>query len=108
MPERLVLHALPELAQGIEAACRRIARNKRRIDGANRSTDDPVGLEAGFVQRLIDACLKGAECPSPLEDENHLLQIRGKSVGLGLCQFLHWLPRRNRLDDALLLCCPAT
>src|SRR5581483_26859 len=56
---------LPELPQPVGASLGRIASDDRSVDGADRDADDPVGMEAGFGQRLIDARLIGAERPPP-------------------------------------------
>ena len=43
-----------------------------RIDGADRGADQPVRLDAGIVQRLIDAALIGAERAAALQHEHDL------------------------------------
>jgi hypothetical protein len=44
---------------------RHIAGNETCIDGADRRADDPVRLDSGFVQRLIDTGLKEPSAPPP-------------------------------------------
>ena len=56
-PDRTLLHPFPELLQAGQTVFRRIARDQAGIDGADRGADDPVRLDAGFVQRLVDAGL---------------------------------------------------
>src|SRR5437764_805990 len=68
----LVLHAVPELAEPLEPALRLIADDEACIDGADRGADDPVGLDARLVQRLIDAALVGAERTAALQHQHHL------------------------------------
>ncbi len=51
---------------------RRVAGDERTVDGADRGADHPVGLDARFVQRLVDADLVGAECATTLHDQNDL------------------------------------
>jgi hypothetical protein len=52
---------LPKLAQRINATLRRIAGYNRRIDGANRDSGNPIGMQIRLGQRLINARLIGAE-----------------------------------------------
>src|SRR5581483_1795382 len=59
-----------------EAAGGLIAGNQRRVDGADRGADYPVGLDAGLMQRLVDARLVGAKRTATLEHEHNLLAIR--------------------------------
>ena len=68
-PHRTIGDHLPELAQPLEAALRRVAGDQRRIDAADRDAVHPVGLEPRLVQRLIDARLIGAERAAALEDQ---------------------------------------
>ena len=49
-----------------------VAGDDARIDGADRRADQPVGLDAGIVQRLIDAALIGAERAAALQHEHDL------------------------------------
>ena len=49
-----------------------VAGDQARIDGADRRADDPIRLDAGLVQGLIDAGLIGAERTAALEDEDDL------------------------------------
>ena len=48
----MLLDARPEVPQALEPALGRVAADQRRIDRADRGTDDPVGLDAGLVQRV--------------------------------------------------------
>src|SRR5262249_26828965 len=58
-----------------ESVFRLVPGDETRVDGADRSADDPVGLDACLMQRLIDAALISAERPSALQDENNLTII---------------------------------
>src|SRR3954468_11614144 len=60
-PDRMLLHPLPELAQTRQSILRRVAGDETRVDGADRGADDPVRLDAGLMQGLVDAGLIGAE-----------------------------------------------
>ena len=75
MPELLERHAVPEFLQHGQTLVRRIAGDQGRVDGADRGADDPVGLDAGFVQRLVDSGLVGAERAATLEDEHDLAGV---------------------------------
>ena len=73
---------------------RLVAGDDARIDGADRGADQPVRLDAGVVQRLIDAALIGAERASALQHEHDLAVIgvadlvggfqRGKASGVAM------------------------
>ncbi len=71
-PRRFALHAIPEFAKAIEAPAGFIAGDDGGVDGADGGADHPVRFDTGFVKRLIDAALVGAERAAALEDQNHL------------------------------------
>ena len=71
-PDRILLHPLPEFAQPRQPVLRRIAGDQAGVDGADRGADDPVRLDAGLVQRLIDAGLIGAERAAALQHQHDL------------------------------------
>jgi hypothetical protein len=72
MPEGLVGHAAPELLEPWQAVRRFVAGDQARIDGADRGADDPVRLDAGLVQCLVDPGLVGAERTAALQHEDDL------------------------------------
>jgi hypothetical protein len=49
-----------------------VAGDDGAIDGANRRTDNPVGLDIGFMQRLINAALISAERATALKSKDDL------------------------------------
>jgi hypothetical protein len=49
-----------------------IARDQTGINRSDRGTDNPIRLDAGFVQRLINAGLIGAERPAALQHKHNL------------------------------------
>src|SRR5262249_57324903 len=74
-PEYTTLHAPPEFLHARESVFHLVPRDETRVDGADRSADDPVGLDACLMQRLIDAALISAERASALQHENDLTII---------------------------------
>ena len=72
VPYRLLLHPLPELLQARQAVLGRVAGNEARIDRTDRGADDPVRLDAGFVQGLVDPGLVRAERAAALKHEHDL------------------------------------
>ncbi len=72
IPGRVLLHPLPEFLQAREPGLRLIAGDQARVDRPDRGADDPVRLDAGFVQRLIDAGLIRAERTPTLEHQHDL------------------------------------
>ena len=90
-PEGAVLHAPPEFFELRKTVLDLVAGDEARIDGADRGADQPVGLDARLVQRLIDTALIGAKRTSALQHEHDLAVIvvadlvdrfeRGKTLG---------------------------
>lgn len=81
----LVRYRVPEGVQALDAALGRIADDQRRGDGADGRADDPVGLDAGFVQGFVDAGLVGAQGAPALQHQHHLAVAgRWAVVGAGL------------------------
>ena len=66
---------MPELPKLRQAVLRRVAGDESCIDGANGSADDPVGLHALLVQRLIDAALISAKRSTALQHEHDLAVV---------------------------------
>src|SRR5262249_5858011 len=52
---------VPKLAQRVDPLLRRIAGDDRRIDGADRDSSYPIGMQIGLGERLIDTCLIGSQ-----------------------------------------------
>src|ERR1700730_4380293 len=67
---------LPEFPQPRDALFRRVARNQRRIDRADRNTGDPIGMKIGLSQSLVDPALIGAKRTAALQDEGNTLERR--------------------------------
>src|SRR3984893_12491473 len=67
---------LPEFSQPRDALFRRVARNQRRIDRANRNTGDPIGMKIGLSQSLVDPALIGAKRTAALQDECNTFERR--------------------------------
>jgi hypothetical protein len=74
--ERRSRDRVPKLAQRINATLRRIAGDDRRIDGADRDSGNPIGMQIGLGQRLINASLIGAERAAALEQQRDLFEGR--------------------------------
>jgi len=62
---------LPELGQACDALLWRVAGQDRGIDRADGNAGEPVGLDAGLVQALIDAGLVRAERTAALQHQGH-------------------------------------
>ena len=63
---------MPELFQLVEAILGLIAGNESGINGADRRANNPIGLDSGLMQRLLDADLISAESPTSLKNKNDL------------------------------------
>ena len=68
IPDLALSDALPEGAQPLQAERRWIAGNDRPVDGADRYARQPVRLETGFLQGLVDARLVGSQRAATLQD----------------------------------------
>src|SRR5207253_6015650 len=75
IPDRILLHLLPELLQPRQAVFGLVAGNHAGIDGADRGADDPVRLDASLVQRLVDASLIGPQRAAALQHQHDLSGI---------------------------------
>ena len=65
-------HPAPEFLQPLQTIFGLVAGNEARVDGTDGRADDPVRLDAGLMQGLIDARLIGAERAAALKDEDDL------------------------------------
>src|SRR5262249_10375633 len=74
---RAVRHPRPEFLKPLESILAGIAGNQAGIYRANRCSDDPIWLNAAFMQRVIDAGLVGAECASALQNQDGLAILLG-------------------------------
>src|SRR5262245_36927860 len=74
-PEARTLYAMPEFFEFRQAILWLIAGDDAGIDGADGGADDPVGLDARLVQRLIDAALIGAKRVASLQHKNNLAVV---------------------------------
>jgi len=61
VPDPFAPHAPPELLQSVQAPLWYIAGNEAGVDGTDGRANDPIELDTGLVQRLIDADLIGAK-----------------------------------------------
>ena len=69
-------YAFPERAQPFDPLFRGIARDQGRIDSADRDAGDPIRLDIGFGERLVDASLIGAQRTPALQDESNTFEWR--------------------------------
>src|SRR6516165_8628098 len=75
-PNWLLLHAIPKLGKLIKSLPRFVAGDNGAVDRTDRGADDPVGLDSGFVERLINATLICAERAPALKHQHHLTRKR--------------------------------
>ncbi len=65
--ERRLADRLPETAQPLNAAFRRIACNNGGVDRSDLNPCHQIGMQARFGERLVDAALICAERPTALQ-----------------------------------------
>ena len=68
--------AVPERTQPLHPPPGRVPGNDRGVDRADRDAGDPVYLDRGGGQRLVDAGLVGAERTPALQHQRHLIGQR--------------------------------
>src|SRR5476649_1399836 len=83
--ERILLHAVPELAQPLQPQLRRIAGDDGAVDGADRCADHPIRLQPRLVHGLVDAELISPQRAAALQHQ-HDLAGDGGLVVEGLIQ----------------------
>src|SRR5262245_14660265 len=67
---------LPKFAQRVDPLLRRIAGDDRRIDGADRNSCNPIGMQIVLCQRLINTGLISAERAAALKQQRDLFEGR--------------------------------
>src|SRR5262245_24325140 len=86
------LDPLPKFLKLGQAVFALVAGDDGGIDRADRSADDPVRLDRGFVQRLVNTDLIGAERAAALQD--------GHDPAVLVAYLVYGLERRPRLACA--------
>src|SRR5262245_423274 len=86
--------AFPELPQFLHARAGWIAGDDGGVEGADRYAGDPIGNEAGLIERLVDAGLISAERAATLQDEGDAFERRATTHCLRSCvtRFCHAHP----------------
>ena len=79
-----MLHAAPEFLQRGQAVRRLVAGDQAGVDGADRGADHPVRLDAGLVQRLVDAHLVGAQRAAALQHQHDLAETGRQCDAVGV------------------------
>jgi hypothetical protein len=72
IPDRGLLHAPPEFLQPRQAVLRRVAGDQAGVDRPDGGADNPVRLDSGLVQRLIDTRLVRSENAAALQHQDDL------------------------------------
>ena len=67
-------HLRPKTRAAGRRGLGRVAGDDRSVDGADRDAGDPVGMKSGFGQRLVDACLIGAERAAALQKQGNAVE----------------------------------
>ena len=77
VPDLPLGDALPERPQPLQPQGRRIAGDDGAVDGADRYARYPVRFESGFLKRLVDTRLIGAQRTAALQDERDPIATLG-------------------------------
>src|SRR5262249_2307473 len=85
---------LPESAQLFKPCFGCVARDERTVDGADRNSCDPIGMQVCLGKRLIHASLKGAECTAPLQNQGNAVERRPRQPSVAL---------EKRVDESRLM-----
>src|SRR6516165_3376098 len=65
---------VPKFAQRVHPLRRRISGDDRRVDGTDRDSGNPIGMQIGLGQRLINARLISPERAAPLQQQRDLFE----------------------------------
>ena len=65
---------LPKGAQLFEPCLGWVARDQRRVDGADRNSGHPVRMQVCLGEGLIHASLKGPECAPSLQHQSDAVE----------------------------------
>ena len=75
----------PKLAQPLDAGIGRVAGDDGGVYRTDRDAGDPVRMDVGFRQRLVDASLVCPERTAPLQQQGNALErqpsFRSRKVG---------------------------
>src|SRR5947209_6683523 len=81
----MLLPVLTWVAPTLDPPLGRIAGDEGRVERANRDAPDPVRVQVGLGQRLIDAALVGAQRAAALQQQRDALEVGAnlRAVRLG-------------------------
>ena len=71
----VLLDPAPEFRQPVHPLAGRASGDQRGVDRPDGGSDHPVRIDAGFMQRLVDADLVGAESAAALKNQHGLAEI---------------------------------
>ena len=71
---RVQRHLRPKLAEPVNPGVRRIAGDDRGIDRSDRNAGDPVWMDVGFGQGLVDASLVGPQGAAALQQQGDAIE----------------------------------
>ena len=76
---------LPECPELLDAPLGRIAGDHRAVDRADRDASDPIRMQLGLRQRVVDAGLVGAECTTALQQQGNAFERGPRRRAGSLC-----------------------
>ena len=79
-----MLDPLPKFAQPSDTFALGRAGDQRRVDGPDRSSNDPVRFDAGFGESFIHSHLVSAERTSTLEHQHRLAECLRFCLDIGI------------------------
>ena len=82
MPRRDRRNMRPKLSQTVNAVIGSVAGDDSAVDRADRNAGNPVGMNIGFRQRLVDASLICSECAAALQNQGDTLERKRRSKAL--------------------------
>src|SRR5215217_4584904 len=102
MPSGVRRYLRPKLAKPVNAGFGRIARNNRSVDRSNRNAGNPIRMDVGFGQGLVDASLVCPQSAAALQQQRNAVEwetpvggreVRSKLKVHGSCALDSRLPR---------------
>ena len=67
-------HLRPKLAKPVNSGGWRIARNNRSVTRSNRNACNPIRMDVGFGQRLVDASLVCPQSAAALKKQSYAIE----------------------------------
>jgi hypothetical protein len=73
---RVQRHLRPKFAKPVNTGIGGIARDNCSVNRSNRNSGNPIGMDVGFGQGLVDASLVGPQSTAALQEQRYAIERR--------------------------------